>query len=81
METVFYILCTTLPSHILAFTLFWDFQWRSKKTALLLVTINVLLKMTTVSYFIHSQLNCRSIELFYSVIGFFIYCIFIFIYF
>lgn len=77
MENIFYILCTTLPSHILAFALFWDFQWRSKKTALLLVTINVLLKMTTVSHFIRSQISCRSIELFYSVIGFLIYCIFI----
>lgn len=77
METIFYILCTTLPSHILAFTLFWDFQWRSKKAALILVSINVFLKMATVSYFIHSQINCRSVEFFYSIIGFLIYCIFI----
>lgn len=77
METIFYIFCTTLPSHILAFALFWDFQWRSKKVALLLATINVFLKMSTISYCIYHQINCRSVEFFYSAIGFLIYCIFI----
>ena len=45
MGQLFYIFCTTLPSHIIPFVLFWNFQWRSRRLALALVTVNVLCKM------------------------------------
>ena len=41
MGQLFYIFCTTLPSHIIPFVLFWNFQWRSRRLALALVTVNV----------------------------------------
>lgn len=77
MDTIFYIFCTTLPSHILAFTVFWDFQWRSKKAAFFLAAMNVLLKMSAASFFVSHQIYYRSLEFLFSVIGFLIYCIFI----
>ena len=52
MGQLFYIFCTTLPSHIIPFVLFWNFQWRSRRLALALVTVNVLCKMAAAAYFI-----------------------------
>mgnify|MGYP000441231328 CR=1 FL=1 len=71
MAQLFYIFCTTLPSHIIPFTLFWNFQWRSRKAALVLVAFNVLCKMTTAAYYQANGLYFRNLELLFAVVGFF----------
>ena len=77
MEQLFYIFCTTLPSHIIPFSLFWNFRWRSRKTALVLVAVNVLCKMTTAAYYLANGLYFRNLELLFAVVGFLIYCCFL----
>lgn len=77
METLFYIFCTTVPSHIIPFVLFWNFPWRSKKAALILVCINVFFKMAFAGYYISHGWNFRNIELLFAVLGFAIYSIFL----
>ena len=77
MEQLFYIFCTTLPSHIIPFVLFWNFQWRSRTAALALVTVNVLCKMATAAYCLSNGLYFRNLELAFAVVGFLIYCCFL----
>ncbi len=77
MEQLFYIFCTTLPSHIIPFSLFWNFRWRCRKAALVLVVVNVLCKMTTAAYYLTNGLYFRNMELLFAVVGFLIYCCFL----
>ena len=77
MEQLFYIFCTTLPSHIIPFALFWNFQWRSRTAALGLVTVNVLCKMAVAAYCLSNGLYFRNLELAFAVVGFLIYCCFL----
>ena len=77
MEQLFYIFCTTLPSHIIPFVLFWNFQWRSRTAALGLVTVNVLCKMAVAAYCLSNGLYFRNLELAFAVVGFLIYCCFL----
>lgn len=77
MEQLFYIFCTTLPSHIIPFVLFWNFQWRSRRLALALVSVNVLCKMATAAYCLANGLYFRNLELAFAVVGFLIYCCFL----
>lgn len=77
MEQLFYIFCTTLPSHIIPFVLFWNFQWRSRRLALALVTVNVLCKMAVAAYCLANGLYFRNLELAFAVVGFLIYCCFL----
>ena len=77
MEQLFYIFCTTLPSHIIPFVLFWNFQWRSRRLALALVSVNVLCKMAVASYCLANGLYFRNLELAFAVVGFLIYCCFL----
>ena len=77
MEQLFYIFCTTLPSHIIPFVLFWNFQWRSRRLALALVTVNVLCKMAVAAYCMANGLYFRNLELAFAVVGFLIYCCFL----
>lgn len=73
METMFFVLCTTLPSHIIVFCLYWNFPWRSRRLALVLASCNVLLKMVCVHWIISLGGNIRGVEWIFSVIGFIIY--------
>ena len=77
MEQLFYIFCTTLPSHIIPFVLFWNFHWRSRTAALALVTVNVLCKMAAAAYCLSNGLYFRNLELAFAVVGFLIYCCFL----
>lgn len=77
MEQLFYIFCTTLPSHIIPFVLFWNFQWRSRTAALALVTVNVLCKMAVAAYCLFNGLYFRNLELLFAGMGFLIYCCFL----
>ena len=77
MEQLLYIFCTTIPSHIIAFTLFWDFKWRSRKAAFILACTNVICKMICANYFILNNMNFRNTELIFSIIGFIIYGLFL----
>ena len=77
MEALFYIFCTTLPSHIIPFTMFWDFPWRSRTAALGLVVFNVLCKITAAAYFIANGMSFRNMELLFAVLGFGIYVCFL----
>lgn len=63
MEQLFYIFCTTLPSHIIPFALFWNFRWRSRTVALALVAANVLCKMAAAAYCLANGLYFRNLEL------------------
>lgn len=77
MESLFYIFCTTLPSHILPFALFWNFEWRSRKAAMVLVGANVLCKMAAAGFFFANGLYFRNAELLFAGIGFLIYACFL----
>ena len=77
MEQLFYIFCTTVPSHIIPFVLFWNFRWRSRTVALALVAANVLCKMAAAAYCLANGLYFRNLELLFAVIGFLIYCCFL----
>lgn len=77
MAALFYLFCTTLPSHIIPFALFWNFRWRSRKAALVLVTANVLCKMAAAAYCAANGLYFRNLELLFAVVGFLIYCCFL----
>lgn len=77
MEQLFYIFCTTLPSHIIPFALFWNFQWRSRRLALALVAVNVLCKITAAAYCAVNGLYFRNLELLFAAVGFLIYCCFL----
>lgn len=70
MGQLFYIFCTTLPSHIIPFVLFWNFQWRSRRLALALVTVNVLCKMAAAAYCLSNGLYFRNLELLFAGMGF-----------
>lgn len=77
MEALFYLFCTTLPSHIIPFVLFWHFPWRSRTAALILVCLNVVCKMAVASIFLANGLNFRNTELVLVLLGFLIYCCFL----
>ncbi len=76
-ESFFYVLCTTLPSHIIAFAQFWDYPWRSKKLAVTLISANLLFKMLTMIGAMQNGWNTRVIELLISLVGAAIYFFFI----
>ena len=73
METFLFVLCTTIPSHIIVFSLYWNFPWRSRPLALGLICCNILLKMLTVSWISLQGGNIRIVEWIFSSIGFLIY--------
>lgn len=73
METFLFVLCTTIPSHIIVFSLYWNFPWRSRPLALGLICCNILLKMLTVSWISLQGGNIRIVEWIFSTIGFLIY--------
>ena len=77
MESLFYILCTTLPSHIIPFALFWNFRWRSRKAALFWVCMNVLCKMLVAAHYIANGILFRNMELVFALLGFGVYLIFL----
>ena len=60
MEALLYLFCTTLPSHIRPFALFWDFSWRSRRAAL--VACNVLCKTAAAAHFLANGMNFRNLE-------------------
>lgn len=73
IESIFYVLCTTIPSHLIAFSLYWDYPWRSKKLAMALVIINVLCKMIAMACALYYGWNAQGIELLFSLSGAAIY--------
>ena len=77
MEVLFYIFVTTIPSHIIPFSMFWRFPWRSRKAALFLVFCNVLCKMAAASYCMVNDLYFRNLEFLFAVVGFLIYVLFL----
>lgn len=77
METMFFVLCTTLPSHIIVFFLYWNFPWRSRRLAMILAGCNVLAKMLVVYWAIGAGANIRGVEWIFSPIGFAIYLAFL----
>ena len=77
MEQLFYIFCTTLPSHIIPFVLFWNFQWRSRKAALLVMGASVLCKLGAAAWCITSGVEIRSMEIVFSALNFLLYWYFL----
>ena len=73
METILFVLITTLPSHIIAFYQFWDFPWRSRTLALVLVALHVCLKTFAVYLALCGGLHIRVLEFAFSLIGLAIY--------
>lgn len=73
METLFYFFCTSLPHHLLAFLLFWNFHWFSKKIAAVLAAANVLFKLSLIYWVSLHGGNIRLVEIVFSVSGIAIY--------
>lgn len=74
MEPLLYVLCTSLPCHIIVFFQYWDFPWRSKKLAAALACANILLKMWVVYGYLQAGQSIRGIEFLFSFSGALIYC-------
>ena len=77
IETVLFVLCATVPSHMLAFAQYWEYPWRSKKAALVLLCLNVLLKTMAVCLFSQCGENIRAIEMLFALLGFMVYVFFV----
>lgn len=73
METLFYLLCTSLPCHIIVFYQYWHFLWRSKKLAVVLAFANVVLKMWTAHQLLQLGVSLRTMEFFFAFLGALIY--------
>lgn len=73
MESMFYVLCTSLPCHIIVIFQYWDFPWRSKRVALPLALANILLKMWAVYGCLQMGWVVRTVEVLFSVSGALIY--------
>ena len=69
MATLLYVLVTSLPAHIAAFFQYWHFPWRSKKLAAVLVLLNLLLKLWTVSRVLAAGGSVRQVEVVTSLLG------------
>ena len=77
MEPLFYVLCTSLPCHIIVFFQYWDFPWRSKRLAAALACANILVKMWVVYGCLQAGQSIRGIEFLFSFSGALIYCLLI----
>ena len=65
-ETLFYVMCTSLPSHVIVFYQYWNCPWRARKTAIFLVCVNVVVKLLTVAWFLEMGRPIRGLELVFS---------------
>lgn len=77
METLLYLLCTSLPSHIIVFYQYWDFPWRSKGLAAVLACVNMALKLWVASRLMEMGMGLRLMEVCFSLLGALIYVFFI----
>lgn len=73
MDKLIYIICTTLPSHVIALYQYWRFPWRSRRLALALVALNVALKFMAVNWAIGAGASVKAVELLFALMGFAIY--------
>ena len=73
IETLFYVLCTSLPNHIILLYQYWNYPWRGRKTAISLVFTNTAVKMLVVAWFLQMGRPIRWVELVFSLIGCIIY--------
>lgn len=74
MDTLFYVLCTSVPSHIIVFYQYWNFPWRSKWLAAGLACANVLIKLwVMLNWVLPKGLSLRPTELLFSFLGALIY--------
>ena len=70
METLLYVLCTSLPCHVIVFYQYWDMPWRSRKLAIALASANLTLKLAVVSWCLHTGRGVRGVEILFSLAGF-----------
>lgn len=75
MELLLYTACSWLPSHILAFYQYWDFKWRSKKFAILLVCLLLVIKIPVVKLAAEAGYSVRMFELVFSALSASVYFI------
>ena len=73
METLLYLLCTSLPCHIIVLYQYWHFPWRSRKLAVALACVNMTVKLWVAGQFLCMGLNLRMLEFFFSTLGALIY--------
>lgn len=75
MELLLYTACSWLPSHILALYQYWDFKWRSKKFAILLVCLLLVIKIPVVKLAAEAGYSVRMFELVFSALSASVYFI------
>ena len=75
MELLLYTACSWLPSNILAFYQYWDFKWRSKKLAILLVCLLLVIKIPMVKLAAEAGYSVRMFELVFSALSASVYFI------
>lgn len=75
MELLLYTACSWLPSNILAFYQYWDFKWRSKKLAILLVCLLLVIKIPVVKLAAEAGYSVRMFELVFSALSASVYFI------
>ena len=74
METLFYVFCTSLPVHVLTLFQYWEYPWRSRRTAIVLACLNLALKSAAMVWVVKKGIGIRSVELLFSLVGYGIYC-------
>lgn len=75
METVLYSAITALPCNLLILFLFWDFDWRSRRTAIALILLNMTLKCFAEAVLVPllPAARMRTVEFVFSVTGSIVY--------
>ena len=73
METIVYMLLTSLPCHCIVLFQYWDFPWRSRKLAIVLAVLNTCLKLAVMRLALSSGWPLRPLEIAISVLGAAIY--------
>lgn len=59
METLFYVFCTSLPVHVVTLFQYWEYPWRSRRTAIVLACLNLVLKSVVMVWVVRKGIGIR----------------------
>ena len=74
METLFYVFCTSLPVHVVTLFQYWEYPWRSRRTAIVLACLNLVLKSVVMVWVVRKGIGIGLVESLFSLVGYGIYC-------
>lgn len=77
MEIILYVLCSSVPNHLIVFFQFWDYSWRSKKLAIALALLCLIAKVPLISWAVGAGHSVRLVEFVFSLFAAGIYFVMI----